>query len=106
MGKPKFGGVQEVARAAWRNPGTLLGLLQTAPETLSPQHAAGSSNSRFLGVDNLPERLRRPGRWQRGFRAPSVRRGHGSPNAQRFFCRSRLSCGFPLPCGRRSLNVC
>lgn len=105
MGKPKFGGVQEVARAAWRNPGALLGLLQTAPETLRPQRAAGSSNSRFLGADNLPERLRRPGRWQRGLRAPSVRRGQGSPNAQRF-CRSRLSCGFPLPCGRRSLNVC
>lgn len=49
MGKPKFGGVQEVARAAWRNPGALLGLLQTAPETLRPQRAAGSSNSRFLG---------------------------------------------------------
>lgn len=41
--------MQEVGRAAWRNPDTLLGLLQTAPETLSPQRAASSCNSRFLG---------------------------------------------------------
>lgn len=46
MGKPKFGGVQEVAGAARRHRDALLGLLQTARDTLGPQHAARSCSGR------------------------------------------------------------
>lgn len=105
MGKPKFGGVQEVSGAARRHRDALLGLLQTARDTLSPQHAARSCNGRFLCSDHLRERPGGPGRRQWGFRAPSVCRGQGPPNAQHF-CRSRRSCGLRRPRGRRSLHVC
>lgn len=102
MREPKFGGVQEVACAAGRNRATLSGLLQTALEKLSQQHVARLCASRFLRGDNLPERLRGPGRWERGFRTPSVCGARGSPNAQRFRGPT-LSAGSAHPCGRREL---
>lgn len=87
MRKPKFGGVQEVACAVGRSRDK-----PTAREKLSSHPAARLCASRLFGVVNLPEWLRRPGRWERGFRAPSVCRGPGSLNAPQFL-RPRQSCG-------------
>ena len=102
MRKPKFGGVQEVACVARRNRATLLGLLQTALEKLSQQHAARLCASRFLREIICPSGFADPAAGS-GDLEPHLLAAHREPLMRRVFADPDRPAGSAHPCGRPEL---